>query len=305
MNSKLTLTLAFILLLLPVAAFAQNYVPLVGIPGITDTGTRLNFGNYINALYALSISIAALLAVIKIIIAGMKWMLSDVVTSKSEAINDIQGAVFGLIVVISAVLILTVINPQLTQTQIFLEPVPEPAGVPAAAPSGTPVTGQGYRALNLTTASTETIAAFSQSCTTAGSVYRVEGAGTAVCYAPLPPDITNFIDQTFLGQPNLASIRSRFQTAHYPRLIQNVGTKGAIAADQNVGSTNDVLVAVTLSPQDDWLDNANRASMNATCIDLQRATGQSVSFVTGQAGTTLYLACIHPPVDNTTPSVEG
>ncbi len=118
-----TPTIAGLLLLFPLISLAANptYTPLVGIPGLTDPG--LNFGDYINALYALSISIAALLAVIKIVIAGMKYMLSDIVTSKSDAINDIQGAVFGLLVVISAVLILTVINPNLKQTEIFLDPV--------------------------------------------------------------------------------------------------------------------------------------------------------------------------------------
>lgn len=113
--------------------FAQtNYVPLIGIPGIDDPA--LNFGKYINTLYSLSISVAALLAVIKIIIAGMKYMLSDIVTTKSEAISDIKGSVLGLIVVISAVLVLTVINPQLVETNIILDKITITPG--AAAPAG-------------------------------------------------------------------------------------------------------------------------------------------------------------------------
>lgn len=121
MNSKTiqhVLLLSF--LLLPVVSLAQ-FKPLVGIPGISDPSTDIN--SYINILYALSISIAALLAVIKIIVAGVKYMLSDVVTSKSEAKSDIQGALIGLLVVISAVLILNIINPQLTQTTLFVGPV--------------------------------------------------------------------------------------------------------------------------------------------------------------------------------------
>ena len=70
------------LLFVPLYALAQNptFTPLVGIPGIDPAA---GFNQYINALYALSISIAGLLAVIKIIIAGVKYMLSDVVTNKS------------------------------------------------------------------------------------------------------------------------------------------------------------------------------------------------------------------------------
>lgn len=95
------------------------FVPLVGIPGIENPD--VNFNKYINTLYAISISLAALLAVIKIIVAGVKWMLTDVVTSKQEAKKDIQGALIGLLIVISAVLILTVINPNLVNFDILPE----------------------------------------------------------------------------------------------------------------------------------------------------------------------------------------
>ena len=101
------------LLVAPLISFAQ-YTPLVGIPGVSGG----NFDSYINAMYGLAISIAALLAVIKIIIAGVKWMMTDVVTSKSEAKKDIQGALLGLLVVLAAVLILTVINPQISNSTL-------------------------------------------------------------------------------------------------------------------------------------------------------------------------------------------
>jgi hypothetical protein len=116
--------------LLPASALAQNF--LVGIPGIgSPTG---DFDGYINAIYAMFISIAALLAVVKIVIAGVKYMFSDIVTQKSEAKKDIQGAIFGLILILGAVLILTVINPDLTnfnleQNQIALpEPIVDQGG---------------------------------------------------------------------------------------------------------------------------------------------------------------------------------
>lgn len=118
-SRNLTYVLALILATAPLAALASSRY-LVGIPGIDDPD--LNFGQYINALYALSISIAALLAVIKIIVAGVKYMLSDIVTTKQEAKKDIWGALIGLLVVVSAVLILFTINPQLTETSIFLAP---------------------------------------------------------------------------------------------------------------------------------------------------------------------------------------
>ena len=120
MNFKTYYLLLFVILLIPTVSFAVEIKYLVGIPGIDNPSLSLN--DYINALYALSISIAALLAVIKIIIAGVKWMLSDIVTSKQEAKSDIWGATLGLLLVISAVLILGVINPQLTTTSLFIAP---------------------------------------------------------------------------------------------------------------------------------------------------------------------------------------
>ncbi len=115
MNIYLTNLAVFIFLAVPTILFGAEddvlrYVSMVTLPGGFDTGTA-SLSDLFNALYLLSISIAALLAVIKIIIAGFKYSLSDVVTNKSEAISDIQGALFGLILIISAVLIISVINP--------------------------------------------------------------------------------------------------------------------------------------------------------------------------------------------------
>ena len=41
-------------------------------------------------------------------------MFSDIVTQKSDAKRDIQGALLGLLVVMAAVVVLTIINPDLT-----------------------------------------------------------------------------------------------------------------------------------------------------------------------------------------------
>jgi hypothetical protein len=130
----------------PIAVFAQQkYMPLVEIPGITDGGGA-SFSEYINFLYILSITIAALLAVIKIVIAGVKYMLTDIVTSKEEAKKDIRKALLGLLLIMGAVLILNVINPQLTEPArgIQFSPLPKApertGGTPSVqpTPSGDP-----------------------------------------------------------------------------------------------------------------------------------------------------------------------
>lgn len=115
MRNLLTTIFAFVLLVLPVIVLADSHPleyddSLVTIPGYEAGG---GFQSFINVVYGLSISIAALLAVVKIVIAGVKWMLSDVVTSKAEAKKDIQSALFGLIIIISAVLVISLINPEI------------------------------------------------------------------------------------------------------------------------------------------------------------------------------------------------
>jgi len=110
------LFLIILIVVMPSMALAQEYTPLVGgIPGINDAVRRDgSMGEYINALYITAISIAAFLAVIKIIFAGVQYMLSDIVTSKEKAKKDIQGALLGLLIVLGAVVILNTINPSLT-----------------------------------------------------------------------------------------------------------------------------------------------------------------------------------------------
>jgi hypothetical protein len=94
------------------------YQAVVKIPGLDPNSQST--GDYVNALYILAITAAALMAFVKIIFGGVKWMLSDVVTDKSSAKKDIQGALLGLLIVLAAVLVLNTINQDLTKLN-FLE----------------------------------------------------------------------------------------------------------------------------------------------------------------------------------------
>ena len=102
----------FVLVLVPQTVAAQEFKQLVGIPGLNPD--NLSTAGYINALYILSISVAAFLAVARIILAGVQYVLTDIVPAKDAARKQITGALLGLLIVISAVLVLETINPQLT-----------------------------------------------------------------------------------------------------------------------------------------------------------------------------------------------
>ncbi len=117
---KYNLFFSFVLLctLIPLFTYAQEFVGLVGIPGLENPTADGGLNVYINALYRLSISIAALLAVIKIVAAGAKYMLSDIITHKEDAKKDIQGALIGLLIVIGAIVILNTVNSDLTKLNL-------------------------------------------------------------------------------------------------------------------------------------------------------------------------------------------
>ncbi len=118
------LLLIFVLFLLfPLYSLAAaSYVPLVGIPGVSTSGGG-NLAQYFNRLYLLTISIGAIIAVVKIFIAGVKWSMSDVVTDKSSAKSDIRGALLGLAILLVPFVVLNEIYPGLTNLN-FLRNAP-------------------------------------------------------------------------------------------------------------------------------------------------------------------------------------
>lgn len=106
--------LLFILVFAPVLVFAAegDFVPLVSIQGI-DFSSNTTLVQYINALFTLLISVAAMLAVIRIVTGGFKYMTSEAISAKGEAREDIQGAVLGLLLLLGSWLILFTVNPQI------------------------------------------------------------------------------------------------------------------------------------------------------------------------------------------------
>lgn len=304
MNSKIFITtFVFLIIGVPCLLLAadapKTYTSLVGIPGVTDAA--LSFGDYINALYALSITIAALMAVIKIIIAGMKYMLSDIVTSKSEALSDIQGAVFGLIIVLSAVLILTVINPQLTTTSVFLDKVvPVPVPAQPAIPPPTTQNESGYRYIKLN-ANPTAAKAFDDACLAdkgknTGEYNQSDGNQPyRVCYLPLPAPTNSSIETTFVGR-DIAKIKNLYQMSIFPRLTMASQTDVANLAGVPV---DDVLLVTSEKIPNDWIERRIESEVDKVCDELaavKNVPGKKVVTKVGKYSSgNHYYACILKP----------
>ena len=105
----------------PKAETNTTYIPLAPIPGLEkgvpfETDPSKNpcpFGKYLNIIIKLIIGFAAVLAMVMIVMGGIEYMTSDLVSSKEAGKETITHAILGLLIALGAFLILNTINPQL------------------------------------------------------------------------------------------------------------------------------------------------------------------------------------------------
>lgn len=95
-----------------------GFVPLTSIPGIDAAGNAATLPDFLNNVYKLSIGLAAVLAVLQIIRAGIMYMGGDSVTEKKEARSLITLAIGGLVLVLSPVIVFSIINPKILDLKI-------------------------------------------------------------------------------------------------------------------------------------------------------------------------------------------
>lgn len=108
--------------------FAQGFTALAPIPGLTDaqsTTAVVNSGDlasFFNNLYKYLIGLAATLAVIEIIWAGLDiaYFHKDAVSAITNDKGRIYNAIFGLILVLSPVLVFSIINPSILNLSLNL-----------------------------------------------------------------------------------------------------------------------------------------------------------------------------------------
>jgi len=99
----------------------SGYVPLAPLPGMPanyDTSQTSSLGVYLNLMIQIFIGICAVLAVIMIVMGGIEYMTSELISNKEHAKEKIRGAIFGLLLALGAYLILYMINPNLLKTDL-------------------------------------------------------------------------------------------------------------------------------------------------------------------------------------------
>lgn len=91
-----------------------QFQPIVSIPlptGTVDSTTSL--ADYLNGVFALTMAVSTILAVVMITFDGFRYMTSDVIGTKKEAVERLRGAFLGLFLLLGTYLIFYVINPNI------------------------------------------------------------------------------------------------------------------------------------------------------------------------------------------------
>lgn len=126
--------------------FAADYTLLAPLP-LSGPGSQVektSATTYLEGMFKLLIGVAGALAVVMIIVGGIKYMSSDAIGGKSEAKETIQNAIWGLILAIGAWLILNTINPDLVKFNLNLDKITATQDTTAPGTnSGTGVGGGG------------------------------------------------------------------------------------------------------------------------------------------------------------------
>ena len=117
-----------IFLLPSVALAATTYNLLAPIAGVSSVAS---LKDYLMLVFRATIGLAGVLAVIMLVICGIRLMGTGSVSGKSEAKECIWNAIFGIILILGSWLILNTINPLLLNNNVAL------VGL-ASAPTTTP-----------------------------------------------------------------------------------------------------------------------------------------------------------------------
>lgn len=103
-------------------AFALEYIPLTTVGTEITKGTAIEPTEYAKGLFNFMLGLAVFLAVIKIVIGGIKIMVNGDSPGKiTEAKDDITQAIYGMLLAIGAIFILNLIGKDITNTDFLKE----------------------------------------------------------------------------------------------------------------------------------------------------------------------------------------
>jgi Type IV secretion system pilin len=113
---------AFAVIILPFAAHAasaataSSYTLLAPLPNLSGTTAQITntvtISTYVQYMFNLLIGIGAVASVFMITWGGFEYMTTDAVSGKTEGVNKIKNAIYGLLLILCSYLILQTIDPR-------------------------------------------------------------------------------------------------------------------------------------------------------------------------------------------------
>jgi len=83
-----------------------------------DPQQEYALGGYLNVMIKIIIGLSAVMAVVMIVLGGIEYMTSELVSSKENGKQRITNAIFGLVIALGAYALLNTINPDLLKTDL-------------------------------------------------------------------------------------------------------------------------------------------------------------------------------------------
>lgn len=160
-----------------------QFQPIVSVPLPTGgaVGAETSLTDYLNGVFVLTIAVATILGVVMITFDGIRYMTSDAIGTKKAAIEGLQGAAIGLILLLLSYVLLNVINPQILNIKSLSDNI---RGLGGSSSSGTTPPGS--------TATTGATGALNPSALPSGTELRAyDGTLSAGC------TLTCWLDNTF------------------------------------------------------------------------------------------------------------
>ena len=105
----------------------KDYQLLTPLPDPSSPGNQITtfdptndkaLGHYLNVILKIFIGICAVLAMVMIVLGGIEYMTSELISSKESGKKKITGAIFGLILALGSYALLNTINPKLLITDV-------------------------------------------------------------------------------------------------------------------------------------------------------------------------------------------
>ncbi len=132
---SLTVKYATISALLFLSVFAtvsaqtdKGYTLLVPLPVPGLDSSKATLSSYLPAAFNLAVGLAVAMAFVMITLGGITYATTDSVFKKQDGKKFIEDAIWGLLIVIGAWVILNTINPQILSFKLDIKPPPSTTG---------------------------------------------------------------------------------------------------------------------------------------------------------------------------------